>query len=150
MPTIVWPSSQEISIVDDIRDAIGREITFFVVASSVPCSACSLDPVTNESTNSFCPVCSGVYWIPIYSGVPIQAHITWGKSDQLGWVTGGEMWEGDCRVQIKYTPYNVTVVDSSKHVEVDGKGMEILSRTYRGVQQLNRIILGLLERDKNV
>jgi hypothetical protein len=144
-PIIAWPSASEISLIDDIRDAIGREVTFYVVASSVPCSICSLDPVTNESTNSFCPICSGTYFIPTYSGVSLNAHITWGGTDQLQWQTGGQLFDGDCRLQIKYTPSNVLVVENSKWVDVDGKRLAQSKVHLRGVKELNRILVDLIQ-----
>lgn len=146
--TIYWPSDTK-SIIDDIRDAIGRPVTFYVSTVS-GCSVCSLDPISNESTDSFCPSCSGLYWIPVYSGVEITAHITWGHSDNPYWYTGGQIYEGDCRIQIEYTPENVVIVDTSDYVEVDGKKMDIRPKILRGVKTLNRILLDLIERDKQL
>ena len=146
---ITWPSNT-VTIIDEIRGAIGRDVTFIVLASSVPCPVCSLDPVTNTSTDSFCLVCSGVYHIPVYSGYTTSGHVTWGKLDKLEWLSGGQYYDGDCRVQIKYTTEHVTIVDNTKWLEVDGKQMEIKKRIYRGVQPLNRILLDLIERDNNV
>jgi hypothetical protein len=143
MPAIVWPSNSEIELIDSVRDAIGREVVFYIVASSTPCPICVLDPITDTSTNSFCPVCSGEYWIPIYSGVSILSHITWGGTDALQWQTGGQLFDGDCRVQIKYTPSNVLVIDEFKWVEVDGHRMTKIKVLPRGVQQLNRLLIDL-------
>jgi hypothetical protein len=143
MPAIVWPSNSEIELIDSVRDAIGREVVFYIVASSTPCPICVLDPITDTSTNSFCPVCSGEYWIPIYSGVSILSHITWRRTDALQWQTGGQLFDGDCRVQIKYTPSNVLVIDEFKWVEVDGHRMTKIKVLPRGVQQLNRLLIDL-------
>ena len=146
--SITWPTAQDEEVVDAIRGAIGRNVTFWIVASSVACTEpnCYLDPVTNTSTNSFCEVCSGSYWIPIYSGTTVGAHVTWGYSEQLVWVTGGQLDEGECRVQIKYTPNNVTLVDDMGWVDVDGRQMEKIRPIYRGVQTINRILLDLKEK----
>jgi hypothetical protein len=145
MPQILWPTTFEKQLISDIRDAIGREVTFYVVASSVPCPVCALDPITNTSVDSFCPVCSGEYFIPIYSGVTRQAHITWGGTDQLQWQTGGQLFDGDCRVQIEYTPENVLVVESSKWMIVDGKRMLQNKIHLRGVKDLNRVLIDCME-----
>jgi hypothetical protein len=142
---ITWPTAQDTEVVDAIRNAIGRETIWYVIASSVACSICSLDPVTGTSTNSFCELCEGNYWIPTYSGVTISGHVNWGASEQLGWVTGGEMMEGDCRVQIKYTPDNLSTVNDARYVMVDGRRMDIVKRIYRGVQSINRILVDLTE-----
>jgi ribosomal protein S8 len=106
------------------------------------------DPVTETSTDSFCPTCSGVYYIPVYSGTSIQGHVTWAYSEQLGWPTGGKQFEGDVRIQIKYTEANLSAVDNAKWVEVDGRQMEVKKRTLRGVQSINRILVDLLEKEK--
>lgn len=148
MTIITWPSTTK-EIIDDIRTAIGRVITFYTETVS-GCSVCSLDPISNESTDSFCPSCSGLYWIPVLTTSGILAHITWGSSESLNWVSGGQLFEGDCRVQIEYTPEHITVVDTSAYVEVDGKKMDINKKILRGVQPLNRILLDLKERDKVV
>lgn len=148
MPTISFPSDT-VEFIDDIRDAIGRDTKWYYVASSIPCSGCDLDYVTNTSKNSFCNICSGLYWIPVYGVSTIKAHITWGKLDTLNWVTGGQFFDGDCRVQIKYTDENITIVDNVKWVEVDGKKLEVKNKIFRGVPQLNRIIVDLVEIDNN-
>ncbi len=148
MTVITWPNDTK-DIIDDIRTAIGRIVTFYTQTVS-GCSVCSLDPISNESTDSFCPSCSGIYWIPILTTSGILAHITWGSSEQLKWVSGGQLFDGDCRIQIEYTPENITVVDTSAYVEVDGRKMDINKKILRGVQPLNRILLDLVERDKDV
>ncbi len=148
MPNITWSTSEEIEVVDAIRDAIGRETMWWIIASVSGCSVCNYDPVNDASTDAFCPVCSGEYWIPTYSGVSISGHITWGHSEQLGWQSGGQMFEGDCRVQIKYTEDNLNAVDNAKWVEVDGRIMQIVKKILRGVQTINRILVDLIEKNK--
>jgi hypothetical protein len=148
MPFVAtWPTEFEKNVVDSIRDAIGREIIWYIVASSTPCPDCSLDTVTNTSTDSFCPTCSGDYWINVYSGVPVSGHVTWGYSEQLGWVTGGQLDEGECRVQIAYNVDNLSTVDNAKWVEVDGKTMQIVNKKLRGVKEINRILVDLMEKE---
>lgn len=146
--TIYWPSDTK-TIIDDIRGAIGRNVTFYTVTNS-GCSVCTLDPIANESTDPFCPACSGLYWIPIYSGEIVNAHITWGKADKMDWLNGGQIFEGDCRIQIEYTDTNVTIVDTAEYVEVDGRKMDIRKTIPRGVNEINRLLLDLVERDKQV
>ena len=142
-----WPTDFEKDVVDSIREAIGREITLYVVASSVPCPDCSLDEVNNTSTDSFCSTCSGDYWINTYSGVPISGHVTWGYSEQLGWVSGGQLDEGECRIQIAFSEDNLSTVNNAIWVEVDGKVMQIVKRILRGVKNINRILIDLIEKE---
>jgi len=153
--TITWPTAQTVEVTDAIRGAIGRDVYFYGVTLS-GCPTCALDPVTNTATDSFCPTCSGRYWIPIYDVTTVSGHITWGGSDGLGWEAGGQIWNGECRLQIKYTDANLALVkhvhenqaNSDSYILVDSKVMEIKNTTLRGFQQLNRIILELKEKEK--
>lgn len=137
------------NIIDDIRTLIGRCVTFYVVVSSIACETCSLDPVTNTSTDSFCPECSGNYWTPVYSGNSVNAHITWGNADLMNWKTGGKYYTGDCRIQIKYTDTNKYLADNAEYIVVDDKELTVETKILRGVPTLNRIILDLNERDND-
>lgn len=143
MFNITFPTDTE-SIIDAIRGAIGRDITLFVPVVS-GCTVCSLDPINNTSTDAFCPICSGQYWITTYSGYTVSGHVTWGPEGIVKWVPGGQYFDGDCLVQIKYTDEAVTVVDHCHHLIVDNKKLTIKSKVYRGVQNLNRILLNLQE-----
>jgi len=148
---ITFPSDTKDKI-DEIRDAIGREITFNQYITRSGCSAvgCSLDPVTNVSTNSFCQTCGGDYWINVYSGTPVTAHVRWKSMDKGISYSAGEIFEGECRAQIEYSASNITIINNSKTVQVDGKLMSIDRRIYKGVPTLNRIVLILNEEEKDV
>lgn len=143
---ITFPNDTKDTI-DEIRNAIGRNVIIQTIASSTACPDCSLDPITNTSTDSFCLTCSGVYWIPIYSGYSVLAHITWGQSEILNWQSAGQLFDGDCRIQVEYSDSNVTVLDNAEYITVDGRDFEIKSKIYRGVPELNRIIVDLKERE---
>ncbi len=145
--TITWPSNT-VEIIDEIRYAIGRNVTFYVVDSSTPCPVCDIDPVTNTSIDPFCLTCSGVGYLYTYSGVAVSGHVTWAFSELLSWQSGGKQFEGDCRVQVKYTVANLDAVENSKWVEVDGKQMFVIKKTLRGVQPINRILVDLIERNQ--
>ena len=149
MIAITWPSAQEVEVVDAIRGAIGREVNFITHTVS-GCSACSLDPVTNTSTDSWCLTCSGRYWIETYSGTLISGHITWGQADILNWYSAGQQFDGDCRVQIKYTITNLELVKTCDWVEVDDKKLQVKKTILRGVQPLNRILIDLVELEEDL
>lgn len=146
---ITFPSDTT-SIIDQIRDAIGRNITIQVLVSGIPCpySGDSLDPITGLSTNQFCPVCSGVYWLTTLSGYVVNAHIRSGKIDLPVWVTAGEIVRGDISVQIKYTTANMTAVDNSKYFDVDDRRYVKSEVDLRGVPDINRIIVTLEEQER--
>jgi len=148
---ITFPSNTKEKI-DDIRDAIGRTITFnqYVIHSGCSAADCSLDPVTGVSTNSFCLSCGGDYWTDVYSGVEITAHVRWKSMDKGINYSAGEVFDGECRAQIEYTAANVIVVNASKTVDVDEKLMSIDKKIYKGVPDLNRIVLILNEEEKDV
>lgn len=146
MVSITFPSSiHTTDVIDKIRTAIGRPVTFTVISDTAECSICSLDPNTGTSVDSFCPECNGEYYILTYSGVQVSGHVTWREADDLQWVTGGQLLDGDCKVQIKHTPQNLTIIDTTETVNVDGKIMEIDKKIFRGVPTINRIILLLKE-----
>lgn len=145
---ITFPSDTEDTI-DEIRDAIGRNVNFITV-SGVACvaSGCYLDPVTNTSTNPFCVVCSGLHWIPVESTYTVKAHVTFGDADITNWSVGGQHFDGDCRVQVKLTDAITAVLDLDiERVVVDEKNFEIKSKIYRGVPELNRILIDLIEKN---
>lgn len=148
MSTVIWPDSTK-QVIDDIRGAVGRDVEFFVVASSIACPTCSLDPITNHSTDSFCPICSGIHWIPVYSGVVVSGHVTWGSADFQDWQSGGYQFDGDVRVQIEFTVANLDTVDNAVYVHVDDKIMEIKNFILRGVQSINRILIDMIEKEKS-
>lgn len=139
---ITYPDTT--ATIDSIRDAVGRDVDFYVATLS-GCPDCSLNPVTNTSTDSFCLTCSGEYWIPTYEVETINAHVTWGDADQLAWVTGGQIREGDCRVQVKYTEANLSAVENADYLVVDGKRMRVENKNFRGIPTINRIIINTSE-----
>lgn len=145
---ITFPNNTR-QVINEIRGAIGREIIAEVITLS-GCNACGLDPVTNTSIDSFCPVCSGVYWIETISGASILAHVSQRPMDDLQWITGGKYFSGDATVQIEYTSLNLDLIERSKYFIVDGKRFEKDKIEFRGVPEVNRIILILKERDNEI
>ena len=143
--TITFPSDTKDTI-DAIRNAIGRNVVFTKEVST-DCPICAIDPFTGNSTNPFCTTCSGLGRLVTYSGASVKAHVTWGGNDQLGWVTGGQLQEGDCRIQIEHSTVNVTLVEDNSYIMVDDHKMVIKKRILRGVQPLNRILLDLTEEE---
>lgn len=135
-------------IITDIIDMIGRDVTFYVVTSISGCSLCSLDPVSNTSTDSFCPTCSGEYWIPTYSGWVTTAHVTWGRSEDKQWVTGGMVDDGTVTAKFMHTADAEEIVHNAKYVIVDDREMDVVDIILRGVPAVNRIIVKLKEKEK--
>jgi hypothetical protein len=146
---IAFPAGTR-NTIESIINAIGRDVTFFTsTPSGCTQSGCGLDPVTDTSINSFCPVCSGLYWIPVWSGTDIKAHITWKYSDEYQFNTGGTTFLGDGIVKVMYSGPYMSVINSTEYMVVDGKCADIQRVTLLGVPSINRIILDFKERSKD-
>lgn len=145
---ISWPSDT-VTVIDAIREEIGRYITINVTVSGIACSNpnCSLNPITNLSTNQYCSTCHGQYWISTTSGFLVKAHITWRPSERPIWETGGLIVDGDCLVQMKYTVSGIDAVDNADNFEVDGKTLLKKTVEFRGVPDINRILVVLQQQD---
>lgn len=148
MTTITWPSDTP-DVIDAIRNTIGRDITIYSTVSGIPCPNPndSLDPVTGLSTNQFCPICSGNYWINTTSGLTLKAHVITKGVDTPNWQSGGIVLEGDAAVQIKYTVANFNAINTSKYIEVDGREYIKKDLSLRGVPDINRIVVTLVEKE---
>jgi hypothetical protein len=136
---------------DQINEMIqmdGREVSFYVIDTISGCWLCSLDPITNTSTDSYCPVCSGEYWLETFSGWDVTAHVTWGKSESKSWETGGMLDNGDCTVKFIYSGGYEEIVHSSQFVIVDHREMDVDKIILRGVPEINRIIVSLKEKER--
>lgn len=144
--TIFWPTNTK-SITDSIRDAIGRDITLVIPASGTACPTCSLNPITNASTDPLCPTCSGIYWINAESLITINAHVTQGALDIPWRVPGGSIGKGDATIQVEYTAGNLSNIENAKYFLVDGIKFFLKNKTLRGVPEVNRIIVVLSEQE---
>lgn len=142
---IIWPDNTK-DIINGIRGVIGRDVIFNYVTSSYDCPLCHLDVATGTSDNSFCPVCSGTYYIDIISGVTISAFISWAGSELPEWQSGGTIPGGDATLQIEVTDEMEAILDKTRDILVDNRLMEIRKRLYRGVKNINRVLLSLIEK----
>jgi hypothetical protein len=149
MTKLPWPDKSNIdSFLNNTLETIGRPVEFHYVVATSGCPICSLDPVSNTSTNAFCPVCSGYYWLNILDTATISGHVTWRYSENLSWYSAGQQFTGDCQVRINYYPDVVNIVNATKYVVVDGRVMQIDKINLRGAPDVNRIIITLQEKDK--
>jgi hypothetical protein len=143
---IYFPTDTK-EIIDEIRGTIGRDVTIYVTVTGIACTqpTCSLDPVTNLSTDSFCLVCGGNYWLDTTSGYTCSGHIRWLGADKPMWVSGGVVEDGDCKVTITMSAENLNNVKNSHHFVVDDIEMYMKEYRLKGVQPINRIQIILLE-----
>jgi hypothetical protein len=134
-----------VAIKDAIRESIQRAILINVAVEGTPCPVCDLDPITQTSTDSFCYVCSGVYWLNTVSGYVCSGHIRWRMADQPMYTAGGIIDVGDCIVTIKHTESNLTAVENSDSFTIDGRDLYLKNYVLKGVQELDRIRIILKE-----
>jgi len=145
---IAWPSNTA-DIIEEIINTDGRPVTFNYVVSVSGCTDCGINPITNRPTDPFCEVCSGIYWIPTYSGVSKTCHVTWKNADDLRWSTGGQYFIGDAKIKLIYSAENYTLVTNATSIEVDDKVLTRNKITLLGVPTVNRIIVHAEEKEKD-
>ena len=102
---ITWPEGTA-DVIENIIDTIGRNVVFYSEASLSGCASCGLNTITDESLDPFCNACEGVYWIPTYSSGIIKSHVSWKDSDKMSWETGGQYFDGTCKIKFIYTASN--------------------------------------------
>lgn len=141
---ISFPSNTRDTI-NLIREAIGRGVVFYSGIYS-DCPTCEIDPITGHSYDSFCPTCSGLGYFVTYSGTEVLAHITYNPGETMQFTVGGNYPAGDCRLQIEHTPTNVTILDQTEYVMIDGKKFDVRKKFLRGVKEINRILIDCIER----
>jgi hypothetical protein len=149
--SIFWPpESDRVTIIDGIRNAIGREITINVKISGIPCPdpTDALDPITNLSVNQFCTTCFGEYWLEDILPITVTGVVSWKGADTPVWSPGGFVFDGDCLIQMKYTASGLANVDAAESFVVDNKVMIKKDVILRGVPQINRILVTLLQKEK--
>lgn len=144
MATITFPENTRDTI-NAIRGVIGRDVTFYTIASTSGCSGCSLDPVNNASTDPFCFTCSGNYWIITYDETTVTGHVRWFPFEEPTFTTAGLVHDGDCVVTIEHTTGLMNLVENTKFTDVDGIRMLIHRYVLRGKPEINRIRLLLKE-----
>jgi hypothetical protein len=144
--TLIFPSNTQ-QVIDEIREAIGRTVTFFVSVSGVACTLCTLDPITGTSVDSLCSGCGGAYWLNTTSGWDVLAHVRWIDAGRPLMSPGGYALEGDCFVTISSSGNALQMVENAKSVLVDGRDLIVADFSLRGVPDINRIRVALVERE---
>jgi len=149
MSPLRWPTqTKRTQFLVDTLEAIGRPVEIHYVTSVSGCTICSLDPVSSTSTDAFCPVCSGAYWMENLNAQVFPAHVTWKFSEDVARYSAGKQFEGDCQVRLNYSVEMAQIVDTTRFIVVDNKVMELNKVITRGAPEVNRLILVLLEKEK--
>jgi len=147
MTMFMWPGTTVRNQIEEMIHAVGRNIDIFYTYSTYACPVCDLDPITQTSVDSYCETCSGTYWIDVYSGVTMSAHVTWKYDYKNEFETGGRIFIGDAQAKIMHTPEREQLVKDAKYLIVDGKTMNVIKETLLGTP-INRIIISLKEREE--
>lgn len=134
--------------IQEMIDTDGRIVTFYSEVSLSGCNLCSLDPISNTSTDSFCPQCSGLYWIPAFSGLELQAHVTYGRVDNKEWQTGGMVNDGTVTAKVMFSGWISDYIDGTDYVILDGRTYDVVDVDERGIPERNRILVKLKERER--
>lgn len=148
-PTITWPEQEVRDVLSGILTAVGRSFILNMKSSGIACPLCSasgyLDPITNSSTNSFCPSCYGLYYLNTISGISISGHIRWTNSETPRWYPGGIIPDGDCIITVAYSDEIRSYIERSKNFVVDDRILSLKGYTLKGAKIPNRIIITLKE-----
>jgi hypothetical protein len=138
---INFPSTKDTK--DAIRLAIGQMATFVIQGDKTACPTCSganlYDGVNETSLDSFCPVCSGAYWITNDVSSGVLAHVRWGKEDYNNYTSAGEIPTGNCSVTININDLSNEYVSKIKYIIVDNRQVEVTQTVYRGIPTRDRI-----------
>jgi hypothetical protein len=133
-------------ITNKIREGVGRLVTFYK-RNKTECPTCDLDPVHQTSLDSYCPTCSGTGFLYTFSGVSMKAVITNKPMDTQLRYTGGYTFDGDCLIQVEYSPENLEIIDGAYFIDVDDTNYTVKNKILRGVPELNRILVNLKQKD---
>lgn len=144
--TIIFPANTA-DVINEIRDVIGRLITVNITVSGIACPLCSLDPVTGKSKDSFCSGCGGDYWLSTISGWIVNAHVTWQGAGRPIYEPGGYVLDGDCVVTISTSGNALHNIEHAESVIVDGRDLIVSNFILKGVPDINRITVALVERE---
>lgn len=142
-----FPSNSR-DYIQEMINIDGRPVGFYMAVSFSGCPVCSLDPISNTSTDSFCPVCSGLYWIPTYSGLELQTHVTYGRVDNKEWATGGLVDDGTVTAKVMFSGWISDYINQTNYVILDGRTYDIVDVDERGIPERNRILVKLKERQR--
>ena len=137
---------------DAIRGAIGQSVTFVIQGDPTPCPVCSglddYDPVNESSMNSFCDVCSGLYWITADTTIDIVSHVKWKTQDQPNMGVAGVTYDCDCTITVDIDDISTSDIDKVQYVIADARKLQVYRTIYKGVPTRDRIRFVLKEWDK--
>lgn len=132
--------------IDEVRDLIGREVTFFTLKSNL-CGDCVAsgfyDPATETSWNYICPVCKGTGWTESVDSTQVLARVHWSGDERMSMSPGGKYYYGDCQLTIDPEFHSLAqeAMKDSGAIMVDSRMVNIVAINPMGAPTINRIRL---------
>lgn len=131
------------SIIDDVRENIGRDVTFYTVSLSA-CPLCVTnnlyDAKSDASFNALCPICKGTYWLEQAVGTDVLARVHWVNDEAITATPGGKYYIGEAQltIDIEHLELAEKCQSESGKVVVDKHDMQITKIIPMGAPDINR------------
>lgn len=139
MVNAAWMKSK----IDEVREAIGRDVTFYTSAETA-CPLCTasgyLDPQSGGSYYYMCPTCSGSGYTSTVEATVVNARVHWNNDELRTATPGGKYYVGEATlgIDIPYLDLAERTQNESGKVVVDGHDMQITKIVPVGAPIINR------------
>jgi hypothetical protein len=130
-------------IIDNVRDEIGRNVTFYT-ENLAGCSLCVAsgyyDPIGDTTYYTVCPICSGSYWINTSIATEVLARVHWVNDEAITATPGGKYYIGEATLTVDPIYLNLAEAceKESGKIVVDGHNMAITKIIPMGAPEINR------------
>jgi len=130
-------------IIDNVRDEIGHNVTFYTEGLTA-CSLCVAsgyyDPVGDTTYYTVCPICNGSYWINSAIATEVLARVHWVNDEAITATPGGKYYIGEATLTIEpmYLDLAEACEKESGRIVVDGHNMAITKIIPMGAPGINR------------
>ena len=143
MPIVPIDKDSIKSIIDNVREEIGRDVTFFTAGLSA-CPLCVAsgyyDPIGDTTYYTVCPICNGSYWINTAIATDVLARVHWVNDEAVTATPGGKYYLGEATLTVD--PSYLTLAEACERetgkILVDGHSMAITKIIPMGAPQINR------------
>lgn len=139
MVNAAWMKSK----IDEVREAIGRNVTFYTSTNAV-CPLCAasgyLDPLSGQSYYYQCPTCTGSGYTETVEATIVLARVHWNNDELRTATPGGKYYVGEATlgIDIPYLSLAERTQNEAGKVVVDGHDMQISKILPVGAPIINR------------
>ena len=143
MPINVISSEAIKAIIDNVREEIGRNVTFYT-ENLTACSLCVAsgyyDPIGDTTFYTVCPICDGAYWINSALATDVLARVHWVNDEAITATPGGKYYIGEATLTVdpSYLDLAEACQRESGKVVVDSHDMQITKIIPMGAPTINR------------